>query len=145
MTATSKFTEAQVKSVLSRMPYAKLIGVKPLLMGHELTLIMPYSQDVIGNPVLPALHGGAVSAFMELTAITQLALQGGHTKLPKPVGVNIDYLRRGKPMDTYARALVAREGKRVANVRVRAWQESFNEPISMLHGHFMAARQKSNG
>ncbi len=141
----SKFTEAQVKSVLGRMPYAKLIGVKPLLMGHELTLIMPYSQEVIGNPVLPALHGGAVSAFMELTAITQLALHGGHTKLPKPVGVNIDYLRRGKPMDTYARALVAREGKRVANVRVRAWQENFNEPISMLHGHFMAARQSNNG
>lgn len=138
---TPNFTEAQVKSVLSRMPYAKLIGVKPLLMGHELTLIMPYSQTVIGNPVLPALHGGAVSAFMELAAILQLTLQGGYAKLPKPVGVNIDYLRRGKPMDTYARAIVAREGKRVANVRVRAWQESFNEPISLLHGHFMAPRK----
>ncbi|WP_017931633.1 PaaI family thioesterase [Robiginitomaculum antarcticum] len=138
---THDFTEAQVKSVLSRIPYAKLIGVKPLLMGHELTLVMPYSQTVIGNPVLPALHGGAVSAFMELAAILQLTLQCGYSKLPKPVGVNIDYLRRGKPMDTYARALVAREGKRVANVRVRAWQESFNEPISLLHGHFMAPRK----
>lgn len=133
--------EAQINALLSRIPYVKVLGVKPLLMGNELTMIMPFSQSIIGNPVLPALHGGAVSAFMELTAITQLLTISGSTKPVKPIGVNIDYLRRGKPQDTFARAVVARQGSRVANVRVRAWQESFDEPISALHGHFMLPKK----
>ena len=135
-------TEALVTERLERIPYAKFLGVKPLLMGEELTMVMPYTQSIIGNPVLPALHGGAVSAFMELTAILQLALEMKTPKLAKPIGINIDYLRRGHPKDTYARALVARQGSRVANVRVRAWQDSFDKPITMLHGHFMLAKSE---
>lgn len=135
-------TEALVAQRLERIPYAKFLGVKPLLMGEELTMVMPFTNSIIGNPVLPALHGGAVSAFMELTAILQLALEMKTPKLAKPIGINIDYLRRGHPKDTYARALVARQGSRVANVRVRAWQDSFDKPITMLHGHFMLAKSE---
>lgn len=135
-----KYSEAQISAAIARIPYARLLGVKPLLMGDELTMIMPFSDTIIGNPVLPALHGGAVAAFMEITALLQLQLTSGGTRLPKPIGINIDYLRRGKPQDTYARAIVARQGSRVANVRVRAWQDNFDEPITMLHGHFKSAR-----
>lgn len=129
-------TEQQISSALSRIPYARMLGIKPLLMGNELTMIMPYSDDIIGNPLLGALHGGAVSAFMEITAIVQLQLSVGGKKIPKPIGINIDYLRRGRGQETYARAIIARQGRRVANVRVRAWQDNFENPISILHGHF---------
>ncbi|HHL43878.1 MAG TPA: PaaI family thioesterase [Hellea balneolensis] len=125
---------------LARIPYARELNIKPLLMGDELTLILPYAPHIIGNPILKALHGGAVGAFMETAAIVQLWLMGDPKPLPKPIGINIDYLRRGKPKDTYARAIVSRQGSRVANVHVRAWQESFNAPISTLHGNFLTAK-----
>jgi len=133
-------TESFVAENIDRIPYAKFLGIKPLMMGEELTMIMPYTDSVIGNPVLPALHGGAVSAFMEITAIVTLAIDTKSTRFAKPIGVNIDYLRRGHPKDTYARATVARLGSRVANVSVRAWQDSFDKPITVLHGHFMLPR-----
>lgn len=135
-TAPIKLSEQQITAALTHIPYARMLGVKPLLMGNELTMIMPYSEQIIGNPTLPALHGGAVSALMEITALVQLQLARGVTKLPKPIGINIDYLRRGHPEDTYARAIIARQGRRVANVRVRAWQDNYENPISILHGHF---------
>jgi len=64
-------------------------------------------------------------------------------KLPfsKPIGINIDYLRRGKPIATYARANIFKEGARVANVRVRAWQESPETPIAALSGHFLVPKK----
>lgn len=142
MSKPSGVTEAYIKQRLTRVPYAKFLGIKPLLMGEELTMVMPYSDSIIGNPVLPALHGGAVSAFLEITGILQLAITTGATKLPRPIGINIDYLRRGHPRDVYARANVARQGSRVANVRVRAWQDSFDAPISILHGHFMLTKDE---
>jgi len=132
-------TENGIAEALSRIPYARELGIRPLLMGDELTLILPYAPTIIGNPMLKALHGGAVGAFLETTAIVQLWLMGEPKPLPKPIGINLDYLRRGNPKDAFARAVVAKQGSRVANVRVRAWQERYDEPISILHGHFLLA------
>lgn len=133
-------TLEDMEQVLGQIPYAKILGVKPHTNEPEFQLIMPYIETNIGNPVLPALHGGTIGGFMELTAIAQLYLMEPDEKLPKPIGVNIDYLRRGKPADTYAQAIITKHGARVANVRVTAWQEDPKKPIAALHGHFMLAR-----
>ena len=131
--------DTRLKDALARIPYASLLGVEVSLMGNEFTMILPYSENNIGNPVLPALHGGCIGGFMELTAISQLSLAEPDAAIAKPIGINIDYLRRGKPMDTFARAKIVRQGSRVAYVRVRAWQEDYDDPIAILHGHFMTA------
>lgn len=129
----------EVRELLESIPYAQTLGVKPFFMGEEFTLILPYSQTNIGNPTLPALHGGSIGGFMEVCAIAQLIMANANEQYPKPIGINIDYLRRGKPVETYARAQIFKQGSRVANVRVRAWQESFDKPIATLHGHFLMA------
>lgn len=130
----------KIKYALSRIPYAQTLGVKPIVIGEEFTLVMPYLESNIGNPVLPALHGGAISGLMEIAAITQLVISTEGKALPKPIGVNVDYLRRGKPKDTYARALIFKQGSRVANVRVRAWQEDYEKPIAAMHGHYLTSK-----
>ncbi|MGB0908292.1 MAG: PaaI family thioesterase [Maricaulaceae bacterium] len=134
-----------VTTELARIPYAKVLGMKPLFMGEEFTLCLPYAETLVGNPTLPALHGGVIGGFMELAAITQLLLSmkpETGMPLPKPIGINIDYLRRGRPQDTFARAVVFKQGSRVANVRVQAWQDSYDNPIAALHGHFLTAAPK---
>lgn len=129
-----------VRALLESIPYAQTLGVKPFFMGEEFTLILPYIDSNIGNPALPALHGGSVGGFMEVCAIAQLIMANADEDYPKPIGINIDYLRRGNPVETYARAQIFKQGSRVANVRVRAWQESFDKPIATLHGHFLMAQ-----
>lgn len=137
---TDSIRASDVTKALSKVPFARALNITPLLMGDELTLILPYGPDLIGNPLLNALHGGAIGAFMETTAIVQLGLMDEGKSLAKPIGINIDYLRRGKPKDTYARAIVTRQGSRVANVHVRAWQDKYDAPISTLHGNFLTAK-----
>ena len=132
----------KIKNALNRIPYAQTLGVEPLFIGEELTLVMPYIDSNIGNPTLPALHGGAISGLMEMAAIVQLIIEqeAGHP-LPKPIGVNVDYLRKGHPKDTYARAIIFKQGSRVANVRVQAWQDDCEEPIAAMHGHYLMAKK----
>ncbi len=132
-------TDIDFPALLARIPYAVTLGVEPIVTGSDFMMLMPFKQSNIGNPVLPALHGGAIGGFMELTAIAHLLISDTDGKLPKPIGINIDYLRRGKPLDTYARAVIAKQGSRVANVRVQAWQDSYEHPIAALHGHFLLA------
>ena len=128
---------AEIKRQLDNVPYAKVLGVGAQMIGEDLQLVLPFIQDNIGNPMLPALHGGVIGGFMEIAAITQLSVSSGSLVLAKPIGINVDYLRRGKPVDTYARAIITKHGSRVANVRVTAWQEDPEKPIATLHGHFM--------
>ncbi|MBX3511334.1 MAG: PaaI family thioesterase, partial [Hyphomonadaceae bacterium] len=121
----------------------KFLGVRAELKGDELTLVLPFADHLIGNPMLPALHGGVVGALMELAAITQLAVSGKAEKFPKTIDISIDYLRSGKPVDTYARARVVKIGRRIANVQVEAWQGERTQPIAALHGHFLVAEEDS--
>ncbi len=131
--------EVEIANALDRIPYAKTLGVVPLLIGDDFTLKLPYIETNIGNPMLPALHGGAIGGFMEISAIAQIIIQEPKKKFPKPIGVNINYLQRGKPVDTFARAFITRRGSRITNVRVLAWQASFDDPIATLQGHFLTA------
>ncbi len=142
---SSEFIAARVSQAISEIPYVAKLGLVPQFEDGIFTLALPFKQTNIGNPVLPALHGGAVGGFMEMAAICQLIIdrvEAGHdaeAELPKPIGINIDYLRRGKPIETYARAIVFKAGKRVSNVRVEAWQDDAEKPIAALHGHFLTA------
>ena len=126
-----------LKSLFERVPYAKFLGVQFELKGNELTAILPFKDSLIGNPVLPALHGGVVGALMELNAVAQIFLVQGTGKIPKTIDISIDYLRSGRPVETYARAHVTKLGRRIANVRVEAWQQDRADPIAALHGHFL--------
>lgn len=133
-----------VKTLMERIPYVQTLGIEPHFMGEDFTLVMPFRQGNIGNATLPALHGGGIGGFMEVCAIVELILSNPDRQLPKPIGINIDYLRRGNPVDTFARAQIFKQGARVANVRVRAWQDKFDTPIAALSGHFLLGKETSS-
>ncbi len=130
-------TPREIADLIEAIPYARFIGMRVQILGDEMTGVLPFKQSNIGNPLLPALHGGVIGAFMEVTAITQLSIDEPQERMPRSVDVSIDYLRSGRPMDTYARAHVNRVGRRIANVQVEAWQEERARPIAALRGHFM--------
>jgi uncharacterized protein (TIGR00369 family) len=132
----------RLHAMLARVPYARFLGIRAELAGDEMTAILPYAEHLIGNPTLPAIHGGVLGAFMEMTALAQLTIvqtAGGErlTRQPKPIDVTVEYLRSGRPVDTFARAQITRMGRRIANVRVEAWQAARAAPIAALHGHFL--------
>ena len=127
------------QALLQAMPFARFLGVELELAGDELTARLPYADPLIGNPMIPALHGGVIGAFMEITAMAQLGLSEKFETPPKPINVNIQYLRSGKPVPTFARAVLNRVGRTVANVEVAAWQEHRHQPIATLQAHFLLA------
>ena len=60
--------------------------------------------------------------------------------LPKTITLTVDYLRSGAPVDTHARSIVTRHGRRVANVRVEAWQADRAAPVATAHAIFLVMR-----
>jgi len=126
-----------LEAFLKRVPYIQFLGMQAELAGDEMTATLPFSPRLIGNPALPALHGGVLGAFMELTALAQLSVLQQSHRVHKTIDITIEYLRPGRPQTTYARADVRKVGRRIANVHVEAWQEARGQPVAALRGHFL--------
>jgi len=126
------------------LPYAAMLGLVYARRDGELVVTMPYAEGLVGQPFPPRLHGGAVAGLMEITATAALVVAMlGEAPLPalKPVNVTVDYLRAGAPQDTYAAARINRLGRRIANVRVEAWQETRDRPIAGAHMNVFLVRR----
>ncbi len=128
---------------LAAWPYARFLGMEAALQGAVMTAVLPFSPHLVGNPIIPALHGGVVGGFLELTALAELAASAPDGHAPRTVDITIDYLRPARAATTYARAEVIKRGRRVANVQVTAWQDSPSSPVATLRGHFVVKTSTS--
>jgi uncharacterized protein (TIGR00369 family) len=126
-----------VIDVLNAIPYARFLGVDVERVGGVLQCILPFRDEIVGNPMLPAVHGGVIGAFLELTAILRLIDESGTSNLPKPINFAIDYLRSAGPTTTRARADIFKLGRRIAVVHVLAWQDDPARPVASGNGKFL--------
>ena len=120
-------------SPFAQSPFARCLGIR---IGEDGTLVMPFSPKIIGNPILPAIHGGMTGAFLETTAIVGVTRELGVSP-PKPIGLTINYLRSGHALDSYANVSIVKQGRRVVAFEAQAWQDDPAKPISSAFGHFM--------
>lgn len=153
--AVKQRRDGALRLLVDSVPYARFLGIDFDRRGDELTAVLHFSDAVIGNPILPAIHGGVTAAFLETTAQMELSwsmlweeMEGGRIdvaaltpdtlpRLPKTIDFTVDYLRTGLPRDAYARARVNRSGRRYASVHVEAWQDNRARPFAQATGHFL--------
>ncbi len=144
MTLIERLTVAKqagdYQGLFDAIPYAKFLGLTAALHGDELITTMRYSDHLIGNPALPALHGGTLGALIESAAIFELLWRAETVVLPKTITLTIDYLRSAGAADTHARGLITRQGRRISNVRIEAWQGDRSSPVASAHGIFLVMR-----
>jgi len=145
--------DATLQSLVQGVPYIQFLGIHFDRRGDELSATLPFDDKLIGNPMLPAIHGGVTAAFLEVTAIIELSwamiwedMEAGEEidvnqrRLPKTIDFTVDYLRSGLPRDAYARARVNRKGRRYASVHVEAWQDNRSRLFAQATGHFLMPR-----
>ena len=142
--------DGALRALVEGVPYIGFLGIRFDRRGDELTALLPYHDSLIGNPGLPALHGGVTAAFLEVAAIIELAwsaqwpaMEAGQGQgpqigaMPKTIDFTVDFLRAGLPRDAYARARVVRSGRRYASVQVEAWQDNRARLYAQATGHFL--------
>lgn len=129
--------EKSYQALLDRIPYAKKIGVECFSVGNDLIYKLPQKQQNQGNPFLPAIHGGVIGGFMEMAATMEVLFRSDTQKVPKVVDFSIDYLRPGRMQDSFAECVVVRQGRKIVNVTINAWQTTRREPIATARAHFL--------
>lgn len=126
-----------VTAINALIPYARTVGLEAMTDVDGLVVALRFRETNIGNSTLRAIHGGVVGALMEHAAILHLLVETETAVVPKIINLSIDYLRPCLAADTFARGSVLKQGKRVANVRMIAWQDDRDRPVAAGHAHFL--------
>jgi len=129
----------RVAAVNELIPYARTLGLESFEDEGEMITVLRRRETNIGNTVFRAVHGGVIGTLLEHAAIMKLFAETPVAVVPKTVNVSIDYLRPAQDTDTFARGVVIRQGRRIANVRVEAWQDDPEKPVAAAHAHFRLA------
>ena len=133
-----------------RVPYSAFLDVQVTLEGGSPRCRLPFRPSLIGNYVLPALHGGVVAGFMENAALLHLLLILDESKVPKGIDFSLDYLRAANAIDLHAQCDVTRQGRRVAQVQIRCWQDEPGHPgrtreVALGRAHFLLGSDGRGG
>ncbi len=124
--------------LVEAIPYASFLGITVDDRYGELITTMQFRESNIGNPVLPALHGGVVGALLESAAIFHLLWEQESIVVPKTITITVDFLRATGPHDTHAKGVITKLGSRVANVRAEAWQSADpSRPVATATANFL--------
>ena len=106
------------------IPFNRLLGLRMAHLGRgETTLVMPFKPDLIGNPLVPALHGGSLSALADAAGGAAVFSGLAVGDEVSTIDLRIDYLRPAAPVESRAEARVVRLGGRVGVSRIQVWQQ----------------------
>lgn len=128
-----------------RSPYVEFLDIRQQAQIDAGPVFrLPFKRELIGNPVLPALHGGVLAGFGETAMILHLtntnpAIQG----VPRGIDFAIAYMRSAKPVDTFVQGTTVRQGNRVALVQVSIWQDDPQRPVAQARGHCLMPREEA--
>ena len=132
--STGDFTD-----LVDAIPFSRYLGLEVQRDGEGLLTVMRFTPHLVGNSLVQALHGGTLGALLESAAIFALLCDGQTERTPKTINVTVQFLRSAATVDTYARAEITRQGRRVATIRASAWQESREKPVAAAQAHFLLA------
>src|SRR4051812_31829605 len=103
------------------IPFNKFLGVRVLLLEPgRVELEIPWRDELVGDPMKPALHGGVISALADTAG--GMAIWGAlehPTQRVSTIDLRIDYLRPGRLEALIAEAVAVRVGRSVGVADVR--------------------------
>ena len=131
--------DASPQQILDFIPYSSFIGAQAKMDGVQVLYWLEKRASNIGNPSLPAIHGGVIGGFLELSAAIEILYTLDVGAVPKVVDFSLDYLRPGRYKTIYASCTVLRQGKKLVNVTASAWQDSPDKLIATARCHFLVS------
>jgi len=106
--------------------FNKFLGVRALeLEPGRVVLEIPFREELIGDPVKRAIHGGVLSALADTAGgfAVWTSLDDDRTRI-STIDLRVDYLRPGRQEDVRAHATLVRAGKTVGVADVRLFHPS---------------------
>lgn len=131
--------EGRFAEVNQLIPYAQMVGLEVDVVDGQARTVLRNQRSNIGNPVIPAVHGGVVGAALEHASIIEVLYTLEPEELPRVINVTINYMRPVLAADMFMHAEIVRHGRRVANVHAYGWQDDPTRWVASAQINFKLA------
>jgi len=102
------------------IPFNRFLGVRVAEVREGFAALeLPFRPDFVGNPLLPALHGGVMSTLLDTCGGAAVWTQIDEADSVSTVDLRVDYLRPGPLADLRCEGIVQRLGNRVGVVDMK--------------------------
>jgi uncharacterized protein (TIGR00369 family) len=132
--------------MVGHVPHARYLGIRAVETGPGLAVCMlPYREELIGDPGRRVVFGGAITTLIDHTAGLAVACALEELKPIATIDLRVDYLRAAEPgRDLTARCECYRVTRNVAFVRAVAYERSPDDPFASCLGTFMLGANRSD-
>lgn len=111
-----------------------------------MTLLLPWSPAIVGNPQTGAVHGGALTTLMDTTCGMATLCVLPRFEVCPTLDLRIDYMHPAEPgKDIFGHAQCYRVTRDVIFTRGTAYQDDPEQPICQVVGTFMRLGQEAKG
>ncbi len=118
---------AVLKHVIEEyIPFNKFLGVTASSLSRgRVEIEIPFRDELVGDPMKPALHGGVMSMLADVAGGMAIwsTLEDMNHRL-STIDLRVDYLRPGKLEALVAEGIIVRVGRSVGVADVRLFQRS---------------------
>nr|WP_024308056.1 PaaI family thioesterase [Pseudomonas sp. P818] len=144
--STSPVVE-RAQRFLSALRHCQVLGMQVQAADAKgLTLRLPYSQSIVGNPDSGVIHGGAITTLMDTTCGISTVCVLPEFEICPTLDLRIDYMHPAEPSkDVFGFAECYRVTPHVIFTRGYAYQDDPEQPIAHVVGTFMRMGKVSAG
>ena len=132
---------------LSALRHCQVLGIRVQQARAEgLTLCLPYSTQIIGNPETGVIHGGAITTLMDTTCGISTVCVLPEFEVCPTLDLRIDYMCPAEPhKDVFGFAECYRVTPNIIFTRGYAYQDDPDQPIAHVVGTFMRMGKGAQG
>ncbi|WP_434648591.1 PaaI family thioesterase [Pseudomonas sp. D1-2] len=132
---------------LSALRHCHVLGIKLHSASRDgLTLELPYSAHLVGNPLTGIVHGGALTSLMDTACGMSTLCVLPQFEVCPTLDLRIDYMHAARPNKAiYGFAQCYRVTPDVIFSRGFAYQDDPEQPIAHVVGTFMRLGDSARG
>ncbi|GGH95241.1 PaaI family thioesterase [Pseudomonas fluvialis] len=138
---------ARAERFLGALRHCQVLGMRVHeVRASGLTLLLPYSPHIVGNPETGVIHGGALSALLDTTCGISTVCVLPEFEICPTLDLRIDHMHAAEPgKDVYGFAECYRVTPNVIFTRGYAYQDDPAQPIAHVVGAFMRMGKGAQG
>lgn len=131
--------QAMAQRFLRALPHCQLLQMRVHHVDAQgMTLVLPYSTKIVGNPQTGAIHGGALTTLMDTTCGMATLCALAEFEVCPTLDLRIDYMHPARAgQDIYGYAQCYRVTRDVIFTRGMAYQDDPEQPVAQVVGTFM--------
>jgi uncharacterized protein (TIGR00369 family) len=138
------FDISVIQSVIDHLPHCQVLTISVTdITQDRVTLVLPYSEVIVGDPESGVIHGGAITTLLDTVFGIAASLAQEALIIAPTLDLRIDYMRSAKPhCPIYAHGEIYHLTSRIIFVKGIAYQTSESLPVAHCTATFMLAGPK---